>query len=46
MVSKCAQKVGGVLQTIKTMLGGTDVANFDETGTDVNGKTIDRKSVV
>ena len=40
MVSKCAQKVGGVLQTIKTMLVGADVANFDETGTDVNGKTI------
>ena len=40
MVSKCAKKVGGTLQTIKSMLIGAKVANFDETGTDVNGKTI------
>ena len=40
MVSKCAQKVGGTLETIKSMLIGSKVANFDETGTDVNGKTI------
>lgn len=40
MVSRCAQKVGGVLETIKSMLIGADVGNFDETGTDVNGKTI------
>ena len=40
MVSKCAQRVGSTLETIKTMLIGTKVANFDETGTDVNGKTI------
>ena len=40
MVAKCAKRVGGVLETIKSMLIGTKVANFDETGTDVNGKTI------
>ena len=40
MVSKCAQKVGSILETIKSMLIGAKVANFDETGTDVNGKTI------
>ena len=40
MVSKCAQKVGSTLKTIKSMLIGAKVANFDETGTDVNGKTI------
>ena len=40
MVSKCAQKVGSTLETIKSMLIGAKVANFDETGTDVNGKTI------
>ena len=39
MVSKCAQKVGNALETIKSMLVGAKVANFDETGTDVNGKT-------
>lgn len=40
MVSKCAEKVGSTLETIKAMLTGSKVANFDETGTDVNGKTI------
>ena len=40
MVSKCAQKVGNTLETIKSMLIGAKVANFDETGTDVNGKII------
>ena len=40
MVSKCAKKVGSTLETIKSMLIGATVANFDETGTDVNGKTI------
>ena len=40
MVSKCAQKVGNTLETIQSMLIGAKVANFDETGTDVNGKTI------
>lgn len=40
MVSKCAQKVGSTLETIKSMLVGSKVANFDETGTDVNGKTV------
>ena len=40
MVSKCAQKVGDTLQTIKSMLIGAKVAHFDETGTDVNGKII------
>lgn len=40
MISKCAKKVGSTLKTIKSMLIGSKVANFDETGTDVNGKTI------
>lgn len=40
MISKCAQKIGSTLETIKSMLAGAKVANFDETGTDVNGKTI------
>lgn len=40
MVSRCAKKVGKTLETIKGMLIGAKVANFDETGTDVNGKTI------
>lgn len=40
MISRCARKVGNTLETIKSMLIGADVANFDETGTDVNGKTI------
>lgn len=40
MVSRCARKVGGTLETIKSMLIDEKVANFDETGTDVNGKTI------
>ena len=40
MVAKCATKVGSTLETIKSMLIGAKVANFDETGTDVNGKTI------
>lgn len=40
MVSRCARKVGKTLETIKSMLTGASVANFDETGTDVNGKTI------
>lgn len=40
MVAKCAKKVGDTLETIKSMLTGARVANFDETGTDVNGKTI------
>ena len=40
MVKKCAKKVGSTLETIKSMLIGAKVANFDETGTDVSGKTI------
>ena len=40
MIAKCAERVGGVLETIKSMLAGAKVAHFDETGTDVNGKTI------
>lgn len=40
MVSRCASRVGGTLKTIKAMLSGEKVVNFDETGTDVNGKTI------
>ena len=34
MVSKCAPKVVGTLETIKSMLIGSKVANFDETGAD------------
>jgi len=40
MTSQCASKVGGTLATIKEMLVKEDVVHFDETGTDVNGKTI------
>ena len=40
MVKRCAQKVGGTLETIKSMLIGAKVAHFDETGTGVNGKTV------
>ena len=40
MISQCAKKVGGPLNTIREMLTKEDVVNFDETGTDVNGKTI------
>ena len=40
MVSRCAQKVGNTLQTIKGMLVRERVSNFDETGTNVNGKTL------
>ena len=40
MVSKCARKVGDVLTRIKSLLTGKEVVHFDETGTDVNGKTI------
>ena len=40
MVSKCAQKVGSTLETIKSMLTSSKVAHFDETGSSVNGKTI------
>ena len=35
MASKCTQKVGGALETIKSMLIGAKVANIDETGTDI-----------
>jgi len=38
MLSQCADKVGGTLATIKEMLQAGGVVNFDETGTDVNGK--------
>ncbi len=40
MVSQCADKVGGTLDTIREMLAKEAVVNFDETGTDVNGKTV------
>jgi len=37
MVSRCAGKVGGVLEDIRKLLAGSEVVNFDETGSDVNG---------
>ena len=40
MISQCAKKVGGTLDTIREMLAKEYVVHFDETGTDVNGKTI------
>ena len=40
MISQCASKVGGTLAMIKEKLTGEEVVHFDETGTDVNGKTI------
>ena len=40
MTSQCAAKVGGTLAAIKEMLAKEDVVNFDETGTDVNGRTL------
>ncbi|MBQ7649713.1 MAG: IS66 family transposase [Victivallales bacterium] len=40
MVSQCASKVGGTLDAIREMLAKEAVVNFDETGTDVNGKTV------
>ena len=39
MVSRCASKVGGTLAATKAMLTKEGVVHFDETGTDVNGKT-------
>ena len=40
MIGKCAKKVENVLKKIKKMLIWSDVVNFDETGVNVNGKTI------
>ena len=40
MVAQCASKVGGTLDAIREMLAKEAVVNFDETGTDVNGKTV------
>ena len=40
MVSKCAKKVGSTLETIKSMLIGASVANFDETGTHLGTQLI------
>lgn len=40
MISRCASKVGGTLALIKEKLTGEEVVHFDETGTDVNGKTL------
>jgi len=40
MVSRCASKAGNILEKIRKLLTGSDVVHFDETGTDVNGRTI------
>lgn len=40
MTSQCAARVGGTLAVIKEMLKKEDVVHFDETGTDVNGRTV------
>ena len=40
MISRCAKKVGGVMEKIRKILAGSEVAHFDETGADVNGKTM------
>lgn len=40
MVSRCAEKVGEPLKEIKKLLIKSDVVHFDETGIDVNGKTL------
>ena len=40
MVAQCASKVGGTLTAIKDRLANEEVVNFDETGTDVNGRTV------
>ena len=38
MVRKCASKVGPTMGKIQTLLSGSDVGHFDETGADINGK--------
>ena len=40
MTAQCAARVGGTLATIREMLTKEDVVHFDETGTDVNGRTV------
>lgn len=40
MVAQCASRVGGTLAAIKDRLAREDVVHFDETGTDVNGRTV------
>ena len=38
MISKCAKQVGPVLPEIRKLIASSDVAHFDETGTDMNGR--------
>ena len=38
MVSKCAKQVGPILPEIRKLIANSDVAHFDETGTDMNGR--------
>lgn len=39
MVSRCSKVVGPVMEKIRKLISGGAVAHFDETGSNVNGKT-------
>lgn len=39
MVSRCSKAVGPVMAKVQKLISGSAVANFDETGSNVNGKT-------
>ena len=38
LISKCAKHVGPILPEIRKLIASSDVAHFDETGTDMNGR--------
>ncbi|MBP5753184.1 MAG: IS66 family transposase [Treponema sp.] len=40
MVSRCARKVDVVMENVKATISRNEIVHFDETGTDVNGKTM------